>query len=328
MNQVTLPHAGADNPLDYEGLHLNSRHVFAHQVSPLADGSQLSIPTLVLVGSAYRPRLVCVAGVHGNEHEGITALLELWDELQPDSLTGTLVMVPVANPPAFRAGVRRNPEDMVDMNRAFPGTADGTITQKLAYHLFHDIVAGADLLLSMHGWTDDALVIPYAEYPQNSPVTEPSRAAAMAFGLEYVEAFIWPEGLLAVACNRMGIPAIEPEIGGLGCTIPERRALYKRGVRNLLKHLSMVPGDPDLPGTVYHVKRSTLHAPVGGVIWRHVEIGEEVKVGDKIATITDLLGRPAATITTPLDGFVSTQRLRACVNPGELVAVIFQPESH
>lgn len=328
MNHETLPRAAADSPIEYEGLPLNSRRIFAHQVSPMADGSQLSIPTLVLVGSAYRPRLVCVAGVHGNEHEGITALLELWDELQPDSLTGTLVMVPVANPPAFRAGVRRNPEDMVDMNRVFPGTADGTITHKLAFHLFHDIVAGADLLLSMHGWTDDALVIPYIEYPKNSPVTETSRAAAMAFGLDYVEAFVWPEGLLAAACNRVGVPAIEPEIGGLGCTIPERRALYKRGVHNLMKHLGMVLGTPDVPRTVQHVERSMLYAPVGGVIRRHVELGEEVNVGDEIATITDLMDRQAATIKTPLNGFVSAQRLRACVNPGDLVAVIFQSESH
>lgn len=326
MSHETSPPTMADGPLDYGALPLNSRHRYAYRVSRMADGSQLSIRTLVLVGTTRRPHLVCVAGVHGNEHEGITALLELWDELTPSDVSGTLVIVPVANPPAFRAGARRNPDDMVDMNRVFPGEAEGNTTQRLAYHLFHGIIAGADLLLSMHGWTDDALVVPYTEYPQESPVTEASRAAAFAFGLEYVEAFDWPHGLLAAACNRAGIPAIEPEIGGLGCTVPERRARYKRGVRNLMRHLGMMPGEPDVPAAVRHVKRKMLYAPTGGIIRRYAELEEEVRAGDCIATITDLTSEPLGQIETPMDGFVAVQRLRASVNPGELVAVIFQPQ--
>jgi len=325
MSNDTAPLLETDSPLGYDELPLHSRHRFAYRVSPMPDGSHLSIPVLVMVGTAHRPRMVCVAGVHGNEHEGVTALLELWDEIEPEDLNGVLVMTPVANPPAFRAGTRRNPEDMVDMNRVFPGKDDGNITEQLAYRLFHGVVVGADLLLSMHGWTDDAMVVPYAEYPRESPVTEASRAAAFAFGLKYVEAFDWPHGLLAAACNRAGMPAIEPEIGGLGCTIPERRSLYKRGVRNLMKHLGILSGEPEVPTSVRHVKRTMLHAPVGGIIRRHAELEDEVNAGEPILTITDLTGSPLAQIESPLDGFVASQRLRASVSPGELVAVIFQP---
>jgi predicted deacylase len=48
------------------------------------------------------------------------ALLELWDEIEPSDVAGRLVLVPAANPSAFRAGERRNPEDPLDMNRIFP----------------------------------------------------------------------------------------------------------------------------------------------------------------------------------------------------------------
>ncbi len=163
----------------------------------------------------------------------------MWDEIEPSDLAGTLVLVPAANPPAFRAGERRNPEDSLDMNRIFPGRADGTITERLAHRLFHDVVAGADFVLSLHGWGRGALVVPYTEYPRDSPVTQPSRAAARAFGLEWIEAFDWPPGMLVAVCARHGIPAIEPEIGGLEITVSERRALYKRCTRNLMSHLGL-----------------------------------------------------------------------------------------
>jgi len=302
-----------------------SRHRFSRRVAALADGTVLAIPILVVTGQASRPRLVCVAGVHGDEHEGVAAQLELWEELAPDAMTGTLVLVPVANPPAFRAGMRRNPEDPVDMNRVFPGDPSGSVTERLAYHLFHDVVAGADFVLSMHGWSSGVLVVPYVEYPRDSPVTEASLAAARAFGLEYVEAWDWPVGMLVAACNRAGIPAIEPEIGGLGCTTSEGRALYKRGVRNLMRHLGMLDREPELPARVTRVTRCALRAPSGGLIRRHVELGDAVRAGDTVATVTDLVGITLESVVSPIDGFVAAVRLTASVNPGDMLAVIFQP---
>ena len=86
----------------------------------MADRTELGLPVLVTSGTSHAPRLVCVAGIHGNEPEGIMALLELWDEIEPSDVAGRLVLVPAANPSAFRAGERRNPEDPLDMNRIFP----------------------------------------------------------------------------------------------------------------------------------------------------------------------------------------------------------------
>lgn len=311
--------------LDYQALPLRSRRRFSYRVATMADGTALAIPILVITGQAHRPRLVCVAGIHGDEHEGVTAQLEVWEELEPDELNGTLVMVTVANPPAFRAGMRRNPEDLLDMNRVFPGSPTGTVTERLAYHLFHDIVAEADFVLSMHGWSSGALVVPYVEYPRDSPVTEASLAAARAFGLEYVEDWDWPTGMLVAVCTRSGIPAIEPEIGGLGCTMPERRALYKLGMRNLMRHLGMLSGEPELPATIKRVTRRMLIAPLGGLVRRHVELGCAVRAGDIVATITDLTGVPLAPVEAPIDGFVAAVRLMASANPGDCLAVIFQP---
>jgi uncharacterized protein len=187
------------------------------------------------------------------------------------------------------------------------------------------VVIGADFVLSLHGWGRAAMVVPYTEYPRDSPVTEASRAAAAAFGLEWLEPFDWPPGMLVAVCARHGIPAIEPEIGGMEVTLPEHRARYTRGIHNLLRHLGMEPGQPDVPARVSDVHREELAAPTGGIIRRCVEVGDTVVAGDRIAAITDLLGDPLAEIVAPCDGFVAALRLSSAVNPGQQVAVIFQP---
>ena len=331
MNQTASDQAtvaSISGPIPYDTMPPRSRLRLQVAVATLADGTGLALPVLVATGASRRPRLVCVAGIHGNEPEGITALLEYWDELDLDALNGTLALVPVANPPAFRAGERRNPGDSLDMNRIFPGRVDGTITERLAHHLYHDVVDGADFVLSLHGWGRGALVVPYTEYPREGAVAEASRAAAAAFGLGWLEAFDWPPGMLVAVCTRRGIPAIEPEIGGLECTIPERRALYKRGITNLARRLGLLPGAPDVPDRVSDVTRVAVAAATGGVLRREVELGEPVAAGQRIAVITDLFGQPLADVTSPVAGFVAAQRLAAAADPGDQIAVVFTPEEH
>jgi uncharacterized protein len=312
--------------VDWNGVALRSRQRLALPVGARDEEAEEALPVLVVTGNARRPRLVCVAGIHGNEPEGVTALLELWDEIDSADLAGTLVLVQVANPPAFRAGERRNPDDGLDMNRIFPGHADGSLTERFAHSLFDDVVDGADFVLSLHGWGRGALVVPYTEYPRDSPVTAASRAAAVAFGLPWVEAFDWPAGMMVAVCTQHGIPAIEPEIGGLECTMPERRALYKRCTRNLMRHLNMLAGEPDSHGEVREVIRAEVAAAVGGVLRSRKELEALVAAGDSIAVTTDLFGQPLAEATAPINGFVAALRLTGAVNPGEQIAVIFQPQ--
>jgi predicted deacylase len=312
---------------DLSALPPASRHSFSLYVAHMADGADICLPVNVLVGASPGPRLLMVAGVHGNEYEGITAQLELWRELDPATLHGTLVMLPVANPPAFRAGQRRNPADEVDMNRVFPGDLQKSITHRLAYRIYHEILPGSDLLLSMHGWSSTGYITPYVEYPKDSPVTAQSCQAARIFGLGYLEAFDWIPGLLVEAASRAGVPAIEPEVGGANITMPERRSLYRRGVLNLMIHMGLLEGS--LPGISEpkEVTRTEIFAPTGGVFLRNVEVGEQAQAGHRLASILDFHGHILEQIQAPKDGVVATIRLQAAVEPGDPLVVLFHPQS-
>ena len=91
----------------------------------------LMIPITVIRNGAG-PTALLTGGSHGDEYEGPVALVELARTLDPAQVSGAVVIVPFLNYPAFRAGRRLSPVDGANMNRIFPGKADGTLTQKIA----------------------------------------------------------------------------------------------------------------------------------------------------------------------------------------------------
>src|SRR6185436_7043547 len=93
------------------------------------------IPLTVLVGpNAEAGRgLLAIGATHGNEYEGPIALKHLLAEIRAVDVLGRIIIVPVLNVPAFRAGRRDTPDDGMNLNRAFPGVAAGSITQRIAH---------------------------------------------------------------------------------------------------------------------------------------------------------------------------------------------------
>ncbi|TMI82994.1 MAG: DUF2817 domain-containing protein, partial [Bacillati bacterium ANGP1] len=248
---------------DVDALALESRHAFDFAVAPIADGSWVTVPVKVAVGTRRRPRFVAIAGIHGDEPDGMLALLDFWDRLQSADLRGTIILVPVANPPAFAHHQRRNPLDNLDLNRSFPGHIDGTPTERLAYRLVHDILKGADFLFTLHSWYASGMVAPYVEFPEGaSDVAVRSRQAAVAAGFTRLRAGGWPQGVLGLTAVEMGIPVLEAEIGGQGMSTRENRAAYADHLARLLQHLGISEGDsPSNPAPELY-GRGFLYAPV------------------------------------------------------------------
>jgi predicted deacylase len=291
----------------------------------MPDGSMLSIPVNVLVGLSHRPVLLAVAGHHGDEHEGPAALVEVWRQLDPDDLRGSLIAIPVLNPPAFRVCRRTGDDDHVDMNRIFPGNPEGTVTHQVAHAFIDQVLVQADLILSMHGWSAGYLVEPYVEFPCSGEVMRASWEAARAFGLRYLNPLDARPGTLMAEAVRRSLPLIEVEIGGQGTSVPQRRRLYENGIHRLLGHLGMLGSDPGSEAGVAYVDRRECLAPVGGLTRPEVTVGEQVAAGQPMVTVYDLNLRPLAEVRAPCSGTVGVLRLAASTLPGQLVATVFPP---
>ncbi len=292
-------------------------------VATLADGSRLDVPMIVLAGTAARPRVVCVAGIHGDEPEGMRALMELADEVDPAALRGQLVLVPVANPTAFAAASRVSPMDGLDLNRIFPGRADGSVSERLAHTLFEQILRGADFVFALHSWHASGEVLPYVEYGHVIPATaQASLDAARAGGFELIRISDWPQGLMTRVVNEAGIAAMESEIGGLGMATPQGTERTKLSIRGLMAHLGMLDRQA-APWRGRIVDQFEIFAPCGGFLNIVPPLGAELSAGDTLGCVRSLDGSVIERIEVPRAGLLAAVRRAARVQPGERIARLF-----
>jgi len=291
-------------------------------------GLPLRIPYWIRVGLADGPKALLIAGVHGDEFEGVAALQDLARVLDPAGLKGILTIVPVANPLAFHAGTRRSPADLADLNRSFPGEPDGTISARLAYRLFHEVVLGNDILLSLHGWSSHSVVVPYAEYPLgNSEAAQRSCAAAHALGMEYLHPYEWPKGVLGEAALKHGVAAVETEVGGMGTVTSEGQQETMRLIHRFLAHLGMLepdraasPAQTTKSKIVDHVDCVANHA---GLFRSRVHLGETVQAGAVLGTVHGLGGECLEEVQAPRRSMLAILRRMASVQPGDRLAQLF-----
>jgi predicted deacylase len=311
--------------IDPAGLPDGSRSAFDLEIVPLADGSMLRLPVNILAGKGVRPCLVLVAGIHGDEPDGILALLELFAELDPANLRGRLVTIPCANPPAFAACRRRNLLDDLDLNRIFPGKPDGLPSERLAHALFHMFISQADFVFSMHGWSKYGNAVPYVEFNHKEPRTRrASFEAAVSSGFDIVRISNWSPGLMTLMANKAGVPGMEAEVGGLGATSAANRQRYKTYARRLMTHLGLSRNDA--PSTVKPriVDHVDLFSPAGGVLNLEIELGREVVAGTRLAVVHDFHGQRLAELIAPDSGMIGVARLTGSVQPGDLVFRLFR----
>jgi predicted deacylase len=266
---------------------------------------------------------VAIAGIHGDEPEGILALMELWDELSVD-FRGRLVIVPVAHPSAFEAGQRRSPVDGLDLNRSFPGRNDGSPTERLAHLITSQIVGHADFLCTLHSWFATGTTLPFVEvWSDRSPLAERGYQAALASGFERIRITSWPEGLLVRIANETGIPGIEMEIGGSGRSESGNRQAYKAHLTALMQHLGMLDGKPAPHSHAARYEGRHVVSRCGGVLQLCITLGATVRTGDVLCRVQDLHGETIEEMLAPMAGVVVAHRQFASTSPGDLICTVF-----
>jgi predicted deacylase len=269
--------------------------------------------------------LVVLAAVHGDEYEGVEAIPQAFGDVDPTLLAGTLVMVPVCNLPAYESAIRSSPIDGLNLARVFPGKADGTVTERIAYTLTEQLFRHADFLLDLHSGgvaADIPTLIGYLH--DDGELGQKSRAAAEAFGAPV----LWghpmpiPAGRSISAAMEVGVPWLYTEAAGGGFARPDDVACYRRGILNLMRHLGMLAGAPEVPTASLHLVGDgnldivTL-SPVGGYFRPAVNVLDRVKKGDLMGNIVDFFGKVSATILAEADGVVIMVRRLHRVHVGE-----------
>lgn len=328
--------AGAATAAPFE---LNGRSVaegqrasFALEVPAGGDAVGTTIPVTVIHGARPGPVLALIAGTHGYEYPPITALQRLRGELDPAALAGTLLMVHVANVPAFLGRtVYVSPADWKNLNRVYPGDPDGTLSERIAHRITREIIERADYLVDMHAGDGNEALRPYVYMPETGDVDfdAAARGLALAFGLDTIvidrAPVAPPEAsvLTDMTAISRGIPAITTETGLLGGNETELVALALRGVRSVMRHLGMLEGAPIVNEAVVWLEDfEVVRSPATGVFRPAVEQGWTVAEGARLGDVHDLFGDRVAEVRAPFTGVVNYVVATPPISSGEPVAMV------
>lgn len=301
-------------------------------IAPRTGDEGTTLPVSVIHGTKPGPVLALVAGVHGQEYTPVLALQALLRTIDPKTLTGTVILVHVANMPSYLARtIYYSPADGKNLNRVFPGRADGTLSERIADVITREVIERATHVVDIHCGDGNESLRPYLYWittgaPQ---VAEAGRQMALAFGMDHIvvdrgrptdpAASIY---LSNTAITR-GKPALTIESGGMAEIDTDDVLRIERGVAGLLRHLKMRSEGPDPIAAPVLLERSeVLTSNFTGIFSATVARGQTVAAGAIIGRVTDFHGTLLEEIKTPFAGEVLYVVGTPAMKKGEPVAFI------
>ena len=298
----------------------------------------VSVPLTVVNGLRGKGKgVACFGGTHGDEYEGQVAARRLTHDLDPERVCGRVVIMPQLNPPACQNRMRDSPLDGVNMNRAFPGEAKGSITRRIADFVSRQVLPQVDVVIDNHAGgapMDFAPMTSICALEDPARRTE-TRKVASLFDTPFIMVYSGEigRGLLVEEAQRQGRIATGGEFGhGAGVSRVGVRHAYE-GIRNVLKHYGMIPGEvakidterSDPPRLIEALGiEDYVPTPVTGVFEPVAELGDRVEDGQLIGRLLDF-ERPDALpleIRAPHAGYFVMHRFQAPVPKGRTLFVV------
>jgi hypothetical protein len=273
------------------------------------------IPVSVIHGAKAGPVLALIAGNHGYEYTPIIALQRLLPHLDPKQISGTVILVHVANMPSFLGRtIYYSPVDRKNLNRVYPGKADGTVSERITYQITKEVIERADYVMDIHCGDGNESLRPYSYWDVKAggaDIVEKSKQMALAFGLDHIvmDSERPTDPANSVYCSTTattrGKPAITIESGGLGATDNESIARIERGVMNVLRHLKIIEGQAQMVEPPMFIDRSeVLRSAATGIFYPLVEKGHTVAKGTLMGYVTDFFGQRVYELRAPFAGEV------------------------
>jgi predicted deacylase len=289
----------------------------------------IRVPLVIVNGRQAGPRLCLTAGVHASEYPGIDAVMRTVQALDPAELSGTVVAVPVVNTPMFqrRAGFL-SPIDGLNLNRTASGRTGGTISELLAHTLLEEVIGVCRYHIDCHGGDLGEILWPYSGYAITGNAEQDRQGETLArlyspgIVALYKEGSPLPPtaGSMTAQASRRGIVSILAEAGSNGALEASDVAIHRRGIRNVMRHLGMIAGEPEADGgRVLPVDQFTVSTARGGLLRLAVAIGDEIAAGQEVAQVVDLFGETVERIRAPRAGIARLIWAHKAVNTGDPV---------
>ena len=277
------------------------------------EGVYTSTPVLVVNGAQPGPTLCLTAALHGDELNGIETVRRVMYNLDPNTLKGAVIGVPIVNMQGFHRGSRYL-TDRRDLNRHFPGNPRGSSASRIAYSFFNKVIKHCSAIVDLHTGSFYRTNLPQLRGDLRDPKVV---KLTKGFGSTVVLHSNGAKGTLRRSAVEAGIPTVTLEAGAPMVLDEVSVSHSVKGIRTLLNQLDMVSkfrlwGDPE---PVYY-NSTWQRATNGGIIFSKVELGQAVTKGDLLGTVTNPITNVRKEIRSQYNGRILGMAMNQVVQPG------------
>ena len=271
-------------------------------VSRLSDHTPVSLSVQVIHGKRPGPVLFVSAAIHGDEVIGVEIVRRLLRADGLDAMAGTLLAVPIVNTFGFLNHSRYLP-DRRDLNRVFPGVAEGSMASRLAHIFMREVVARSDLGIDLHSAAIHRTNLPQIRLTPDNP-----RLAKLGrvFGAPVMMTSKLRDGSLRMAAEGQGVDVLLYEAGeGLRFDELAARAGVS-GILRVMHHLGMMAEDASEAAATPVLCNSShwYRAPAGGLFRGYLTIGDVVEEGTVLGAVSDPFGEVEAEVISEQKGII------------------------
>ena len=319
-----------------------------HEIAP-ATRAEIRVPTVeaphgewidlvatVFHGGRPGPRVLIGAGVHGDETPAVASVARLISRIDPPSVAGTLILLPVQNPIGFRDQSRlpyglvlHSPFDQLpyDIATGYPGNPDGNSTAVMTHVLWHTFIHDVDYFIDLHTPAVGGAYVPHAILPSavDSNLKEEGLRLARAFGCQYVqEAHDPPGGRFAHSVlAEMGKLGLVFEYGEGARNDRETVEFGADGLENLLHALDTIAGTVFERPELQRLQAMTyVRSRRGGLLRTIRMLGDELTTGEVIAEIVHPTGEVVEQVRAPHSGPLARLTTLPVVWTGDQIASV------
>ena len=292
------------------------------------------LPICIINGKEKGAVFTIVAGIHGYEYPPIIALQEILNEINPKKLCGTLIILPIANIGAFYQRTPfLHPEDKKNLNKTFPGSPSGSISEQIANYITQNIIPNTDIFIDLHGGDANEDLVPFVCFynnPKNLENTQKARQLSEISGLPMIVSYPYtisneePALYALKQAVQLGKVSISLEAGKLGNLQSDNVTILKNAIYNILDF-----------SKVYFTEQKTkqkeqklftqqiyISSPKKGIFYSKLKAGDFVRKGENLGYITDIFGKKLTNITTPTQGIILYKVSTPPINEGETLFCI------
>lgn len=257
------------------------------EIAKLHTRNSIHIPIIVERSKKDGPVLLLMAGIHGDEINGVAIIRKIIKDKLNRPKSGTVICIPVINVFGYLNMTREFP-DGKDLNRVFPGSASGSLASQFAYQFRKEIAPHVDYILDFHTGGAERENFPQVRCMLQDKAT---MRLAKIFDIPFIVHSNFIHKTVRETVSKMGKTILLFE-GGKSKNLDEDVIQYGLdGAKNLMSFLGLQDGPLSQKNKTIIIKKSKwLRAPVSGMLHLRIANGTFVKKGTLLAIITDFYG--------------------------------------